>query len=264
MKTNLLLWSVLLCAGISKAQISLDFGPDTSACNGEIVLLDASLLQADNYLWSDGSTDSVLFVWETGTYWLLATKDTTTYTDTINITFTDLPVVDLGPDDWAFWPGTVRTLSGPPGLLSYLWTVTSLSGNQVFTDEQITVTGQFGGLNIGLTVTDAAGCSNFDDLILHHPVGSVNEVAASEAWLDAFPNPASDQLTLRMKETVREAASVSILDLQGRTLKTEVWENGWSEGEEMSLDLTAFSTGSYLLQIRSSELFLSHPFVLQR
>ena len=76
---------------------SVDLGPDTSICSGESILLDANTSGA-SYLWQDGSTGATLIANQSGWYWVNVTIGSCSDTDSIFITETPTPVIDLGLD----------------------------------------------------------------------------------------------------------------------------------------------------------------------
>ncbi len=70
------------------SQPPLDLGNDTTICAGDHVQIDGDIQSntSENYLWSDGSTDSVLTTNEPGTYWLERQVGAcTVQTDTIDV-----------------------------------------------------------------------------------------------------------------------------------------------------------------------------------
>lgn len=76
-------------------QVSLELGNDTILCSGENLMLDASINNA-TYLWSTGSTDSIVNVTTTGTYDVSVTSTCTTNTDTIDVLFVACePIIEM-------------------------------------------------------------------------------------------------------------------------------------------------------------------------
>jgi len=63
-------------------------GTDTSICENESLLLDASIIEG-NYLWSDGSTSSQFSLVETGTIWIEISNMCGKFTDSINLELND-------------------------------------------------------------------------------------------------------------------------------------------------------------------------------
>lgn len=71
--------------------LSPNLGPDTSACEGDEVILDAGGGYR-SYLWNNGSTRQTLSVTQSGLYWVQVTDENNCATsDSINITFHPQP-----------------------------------------------------------------------------------------------------------------------------------------------------------------------------
>jgi len=98
---------------------AIDLGPDVTACAGESVVLDATLAGA-THLWNDGSTDAVRTITSPGTYSVEAWLTGCWVSDEINIAFTPLPLVDLGPDR-SICPGDATSFDATTAGASYLW-----------------------------------------------------------------------------------------------------------------------------------------------
>jgi gliding motility-associated-like protein len=91
------------CQGVDSAYVEVDetptivdLGNDTTLCGGETYLIDPG--SYNEYLWQDGSTDSVYLVSEEGTYFLSALGGCNWDTDSINIGYHPAVQVDLGAD----------------------------------------------------------------------------------------------------------------------------------------------------------------------
>ncbi|HRY98681.1 MAG TPA: gliding motility-associated C-terminal domain-containing protein [Bacteroidales bacterium] len=101
--------------------LPLDLGPDTALCIGDTLFLNAGLTGAA-YLWDDGTTNAVRAVTQSGIYWVSVSRNGCSITDTIQVTFISIPVVNLGIDTM-LCEGTPITLS--PGAVplnaSLLW-----------------------------------------------------------------------------------------------------------------------------------------------
>ena len=97
----------------------VNLGNDTTICQGETLLLDASLPNA-TYLWQDGSTNATFNVSVQGTYWVKVTNSNgCSGTDTIHVTLTPL-VVNIGNDTTICQGNTVTLNAGNTGA-SYVW-----------------------------------------------------------------------------------------------------------------------------------------------
>jgi gliding motility-associated-like protein len=94
-------------------------GPDTSLCQGQQLILDATTPSA-SYLWQDSSTNATLNVTSNGTYWVEVTVNNCSSTDTINVTFNPSPIVDIG-NDTVLCLGQPLTLNATTSNATYLW-----------------------------------------------------------------------------------------------------------------------------------------------
>lgn len=92
---------------LSPPNVSL--GPDRLVCDGRPVTLRATT-PAGRYRWSTGSTDSLVTVRESGTYWAAVQTQCGQHSDTVRITFEEGPTVRLGQDT-TLCVGQVLTLN---------------------------------------------------------------------------------------------------------------------------------------------------------
>lgn len=92
-------------------------GNDTLLCHGTNYLLNPGSF--DEYIWHDGSTDSVFLVSEPGTYWLTIYGDCGMGSDTIIINYIDPFDIDLSPDT-SFCEGQAYVLDPGSGFTNYL------------------------------------------------------------------------------------------------------------------------------------------------
>jgi len=76
----------------------VSLGADTTLCQDEILVLDASTLSA-TYLWQDNSTNPTFNVTLQGTYWVEVTTCSMVFSDTINVNYIDcdsiVPITDI-------------------------------------------------------------------------------------------------------------------------------------------------------------------------
>jgi len=98
---------------------TLDLGNDTTLCQGEILTLDATTLNAV-YLWHDNSTNPSFNVNQQGTYWVEVTVNNCTSIDTIIVSYLLLPTLDLG-NDTTLCQGETLTLNATTANATYLW-----------------------------------------------------------------------------------------------------------------------------------------------
>jgi gliding motility-associated-like protein len=77
---------------VSVASQTNNLGDDTTLCSNQIVLPDAGI--ADSYMWSTGATTQTINVATSGTYWVKTSNGNCFTSDTINISFFNLPACD--------------------------------------------------------------------------------------------------------------------------------------------------------------------------
>lgn len=75
----------------------VSLGQDTSLCEGDQLLLDASFNNA-SYIWQDGSSDSVFTVNDSGMYWVNVSNFCGIDNDTILVSYINYPNINLGAD----------------------------------------------------------------------------------------------------------------------------------------------------------------------
>ncbi len=115
----------------SVTDLSTSLGPDTTLCQGESLVLDATTPNA-TYLWQDMSTGSTLNVDQPGTYWVLVTVDHCTTLDTIEVQFIQSVNINLGVDS-ILCPGESITLTASFPGATYLWQDQSVDSTLVVT-----------------------------------------------------------------------------------------------------------------------------------
>ncbi len=91
----------------------VNLGNDTVFCIGQTVTLSSPQPVGNTYIWSDGSTGSTLAVSASGTYWLRVNVSTgCTAIDSIHITTSPAPYVNMGPDTTSCQGGAVLLQAG--------------------------------------------------------------------------------------------------------------------------------------------------------
>jgi gliding motility-associated-like protein len=97
---------------------SVDLGSDSVICQNVPLVLDPGLNNVD-FQWQDNSTNPTYTVTQTGTYFLEVSNVCGVDTDTVEITFESVPIIDLG-NDTTLCDGEQLNLS-VTGFSSYLW-----------------------------------------------------------------------------------------------------------------------------------------------
>jgi gliding motility-associated-like protein len=98
---------------------TIDLGNDTTLCEGEILVLDATTSNA-TYLWQDNSTNPTFNLNQQGTYWVQILDNCGSTKDTILINYNPLPTVKLG-NDTTICEGEILILNATTPNATYLW-----------------------------------------------------------------------------------------------------------------------------------------------
>ena len=94
-------------------------GNDTTLCQGETILLDATTTGA-SYLWQDNSTANTYNVNSGGTYWVEVTANGCTSSDTVIVQYNPIPIVNLG-NDTVLCDLSTLTLDATTTAATYSW-----------------------------------------------------------------------------------------------------------------------------------------------
>jgi len=98
----------------------VNLGPDTTLCQGDSLIFEYSSDSLE-YMWSNGSTDSVFKIYESGSVWLQATaKNGCSAIDSIDIVALPSPLINLGNDTTLRYNETVLLDAGNTGS-TYIW-----------------------------------------------------------------------------------------------------------------------------------------------
>ena len=98
---------------------NVDLGPDVTLCEGSSTSLSATVPGA-TFAWSTGELTNSITVSTAGIYWMDATLNGCVVRDSIAVSVTPLPVVDIGPDIM-ICPGTTMILDATTAGATYLW-----------------------------------------------------------------------------------------------------------------------------------------------
>ncbi|MBL7707412.1 MAG: right-handed parallel beta-helix repeat-containing protein [Taibaiella sp.] len=159
---------------------TVNLGNDTTICAGDNLILDAGNAGA-TYAWDNSSTGQTRTVNATGTYYVQAyfNQNCKAY-DTVLVTVSPLPLVDLGADT-VLCNGTILTLdAGNPGA-SYLWDNTT-----TLQTRDVNAAGQY-----YVTVTDGNYCTASDTINISIVAPPNGTFTATEGPNGAFTFEAS-------------------------------------------------------------------------
>jgi hypothetical protein len=151
----------------------VNLGNDQDICEGTTVTLDAGN-PGETFLWDNASTNQTRTVTTSGTYFVTVKNIANCKgSDTVNIMFHPLPIVNLGNDTVFCYGNTLTLNAGNPGA-SYLWSTNSTSQTI-----DVNTTG-----NYSVVVTNIYSCvgsDNINILVKDPPSGIINAVHGDTA-----------------------------------------------------------------------------------
>lgn len=140
----------------------INLGNDTTLCQGDILLLNATLLNA-TYLWQDFSTNPTFNITSPGSYWVEITVNNCSITDTINVSYYPSIVFNLG-NDTTLCQGEILLLDATTTNATYLWQ--DLSTNPTF------IVSQQGTYSVEVTVNN---CTTTNVIVVsYNPLTPIN------------------------------------------------------------------------------------------
>ncbi|MEZ4828616.1 MAG: gliding motility-associated C-terminal domain-containing protein [Bacteroidia bacterium] len=99
---------------------STDLGTDRQACEGDVIFFNASAPGNTTYLWQDNTVNPLYTVSAPGLYIVTLTGRCGSSSDSVNVTYFNYPVVNLGPDT-VLCKGTSLQLNAFSPGATYLW-----------------------------------------------------------------------------------------------------------------------------------------------
>ncbi len=152
--------------------ITIDLGGDKIICKGESVTLDAGAGFV-SYLWSNGATTQTISVNTASAYAVTVTdKNGCTAVDEVHISFSTVPLVNLG-GDIVLCQNTSTVIDAGNGYYAYSWS-TGENTSSIVADSAGTYY---------VTVTDSNGCSSSDTVVVDvntNTISGCNELYLSE------------------------------------------------------------------------------------
>ncbi len=222
-----------------------DLGEDLVLCGETQHFMDAGNPGA-TYLWSSGHTTQTVVVVGEGEnqYWVLITNENNcTDSDTVNINFATIPLVDLGVDTVICQDQTYTIDAGNPGA-SYLWS-TGETTQTIIVDTSkynfglhtfsVQVTSQYlceSGDEVSIDIKDCTGIDEYDRVVS----------------LGLFPNPTSGIFELELESDRNQKINIIVMSISGSLVyeKTDIVINGFYSQQ---IDLSAFTSGIYTVFI---------------
>ncbi|TNE77125.1 MAG: T9SS type A sorting domain-containing protein, partial [Bacteroidetes bacterium] len=160
-------------------------------------------------------------------------------TVTVNVSATPVPVITANGD-------TLSTIAGT----SYQW---YFNGNIIPGATNQTHVANAGG-EYFVEVTNALGCTG-TSAVYTVSLANVEDILADR--LSIYPNPASNQLTVEVPESIQSSFNLVIYDHMGRIVYNEEMSNK----ADIQIDLHEFESGVYHLILHNTELHFDTRFV---
>jgi gliding motility-associated-like protein len=143
---------------VHAGSLQVFLGNDTIICKGDSVQLRMNIPGAFS-IWSNGVTDTAIYVGKSGTYWLQVNLGGCSASDTIRVTVGQLPAFSLGPDTTIC---SNRILNLSPNIISpssaYQWNTGDTSTAIIAYTEGL----------YWLQVTDPYNCLYKDSIVVRH------------------------------------------------------------------------------------------------
>jgi len=237
-------------------------GNDTCLCG------DSFTIKADStfkeYLWNDGTNDYIKVVDTTGLYYVTAINDhNCSSSDSIFIKLNPLPEFDLG-DTIVVNKGETITLYGPTGMKAYRWSDNStLFFLDVSTDKM-----NEGLYQYGLEVTNKNDCKakavvfvsviNDKNILIQH----YSDDLIKDLTVVVFPNPANDQVFLRLQGLILgENIRIGIYTTGG-DLVMEEYIKASALDQTVILNTYTLKNGSYFIFIYHYGVIIKKKFII--
>ena len=223
---------------------------EASRCGSGVVVIQA--ISTEQVSWFNAPIGGQLL--DTGLFFITPIIDlTTTYYAEAGLgcnservpvlaTIYNNPVVDLGQDTIIILSGQSVSISAGPGFTSYLWSTAE-------TTSSINVNTQ-GTYNI--QVTDLNGCTGFDEVFVSI-ITDVNTISG-KALLEVYPNPAREQLTIKLQEFSSKTLILKLHSIDGKIIISEEIKSMNSQFTK-TLSLSGIVAGVYFLVIENNEYF---------
>lgn len=168
------------------------------------------------------------------------------------VTIHELPKVQIAEADTIFAePGSTVVLDAGDWDL-YNWQ----PGGSTQRTLEVTTTGYY-----SVTVTDSNCCRNTDQVLVRF-FTKVNETSQLSEKLEIFPNPAINELNIRIQK-YEGSMSLAIIGIDGQLCLQEYIVGKGNPGVERKLDISSIPSGVYLLQIGNEQEHYSTKLIIQ-
>ena len=222
---------------IEVTRFLVDLGADTTVCG--CILLDAGNPGA-SFTWCNGAEYQTLLVCTTGVYCVTVDNDICIDSDTIFVTISPAPIVNLGPDTTV--TGSLLLDAGNVGA-TFLWSTGDTT--QMIT---VNITGTY-----FVTVTDTSGCSASDTIDITVPTG-INYISWNQNF-KIYPNPSNGNFII----SADKAQTLILTNTIGQIMQTIKLH----EDNNNTVKVEGIQSGIYFL-ISSTDALLKYKIVIAK
>lgn len=235
------------------APINLNIGADLSFCDGDSATLDAGSGFV-NYSWSSGGSGQFELVDTAGNYVVNVTDvNGCTDADTVSISLYPLPISSFTFSSTSLATTFTNTSTGGT---TYFWNFGDGNTSTNFdTVHVFTVSGTY---NVCLTVINSDNCqiTTCTNVTVAN-TGMNNELA--DVGINVYPNPAKDIVWIKSNANAGDIGII-ITDMLGKTVLIKQP----SMMNNISIDLTSFVQGNYIIHISAANRHYYTPLIITR
>lgn len=242
----------------------VNIGDDAIICGEGNITLDVGN-EGATYLWSTGETTQMVTIQQPAgsgvtTVWVEVTNQNGCInTDTAEINFAAMPVVNLGNDtSFCAQDGSDLVLDAGNSGSTYVWS----TGNTEQTLIVDTLSMGYGTNEISVEVTTADGCMASDNITVElKNCTSVDENSVAVNF-DVYPNPNHGTFVLNLNSTSVEKVNITIVNNAGKVVisRNDVTVNG---NYKQQVNLEKYAKGVYFIHISGSNYQLNKKIVVR-
>jgi parallel beta-helix repeat protein len=225
-------------------------------CNGDSVLM-TSTQMADNYLWSNGSTNDSLWVTAGGTYTLTLTDGCGTGTEGLTVTMNTAPTAAF-TETTSYFTASFTDASTSGGTTTYAWAFGD--GNTSTDQNPVHVYSNSGMYNVTLVVTNDCGSTTFMDSVTIAIVGIDELIADGE--VNIYPNPSNGDFTIDMQVLASSNVTIRVVNTIGAVVfesTPTIVEGVYSE----AISLGNVEGGVYFVEVLANDSKLIKKLVIE-
>lgn len=196
--------------------------------------------------WSTGETTTSITVNQTGTYWASISNRCGAKSDAVRIVFDTFVFADFDVN----WTGQFIVLNNKSSNgTNYKWefgddsTSTEKHPTHLYLDKDKKV------YIVKLIVTNSCGDTMSRTKLVNLASAPSGISSVSNLEISIFPNPASNEVTINYPKAVsNDKYNIELMSVEGRVIQT--LSQSFNAKNDIVLDLSVFSEGTYLLRIQ--------------